>query len=58
MIIMGMESKAIKMPSLSDRGPLKPPFNSATRQQERMKRQMAAVATPFVETKRVRLKRR
>jgi len=46
-----MESKAMKMPSLFDRGPLKPPLSSATRQQERMKRQTAATAAPDIEKK-------
>lgn len=51
MIIIGMESKAMKMPSLFDRGPLKPPLSSATRQQERIKRQTAATAAPDIEKK-------
>lgn len=49
MIIMGIESNAMKMPSLFDRGPLNPPLSSATRQQERMRRQMAATAAPNIE---------
>lgn len=49
MIIMGTESNAMKMPSLDDKGPLKPPLSSATRQQERIKRQTAATAAPEVE---------
>jgi hypothetical protein len=48
MRIMGMESSAMKMPSFDERGPLKPPLSSATRQHERMKRQMAAIAAPII----------
>lgn len=47
-MIMGMVSKAIKMPSLDDNGPLNPPLSSATRQQERTKRQIAATAAPVM----------
>lgn len=46
---MGMESNAMKRPSFEDRGPLKPPLSSATRQQDRIKRQTAATAVPNVE---------
>lgn len=48
MKIMGTESNAMKRPSFDDRGPLKPPLSSATRQQERMKRQTAATAAPGI----------
>lgn len=53
MIIMGTESNAMKMPSFDDRGPLKPPLSSATRQQERIKRQTAATAAPNVEEEEI-----
>jgi hypothetical protein len=49
MMIIGMESNTMKRPSFDDKGPLKPPLSSATRQQERMKRQTAATAAPIVD---------